>query len=340
MLNFKKPHTWVAVFVVAVIVIVAANFLTNQKTVEGKDSISDTTNTQIENAEVESTEVPVADNAIDEKTKQSILDWAQAFAKRDGDKIVEMATKDAQKTLENENLLQTGKQDGKTFHSFGWSSPWPGAVNNTSLPPYMLYSTDVKNQTADILYYAEVSDPHVTMWKETIHYAWENEKFQVTEEALKIYDSITSGKEFDIAYLGGFHDTLMDYTANGLGEAANENAGRSDGYDPEHEYNLYDAIEAAHYFLNIPNDETKIRMNVVPTQNKKRVVIRITFLTDGGQRIIEMVQSWGENGIWVPQNHLDSETDTAEILKKADGNASSDVSSTEEKTTEVPTGME
>ena len=36
MLNFKKPHTWVAVFVVAVIVIVAANFLTNQKTVERK----------------------------------------------------------------------------------------------------------------------------------------------------------------------------------------------------------------------------------------------------------------------------------------------------------------
>ena len=55
MLNFKKPHTWVAVFVVAVIVIVAANFLTNQKTVERKDSISDTTNTQIENAEVELT---------------------------------------------------------------------------------------------------------------------------------------------------------------------------------------------------------------------------------------------------------------------------------------------
>ena len=47
MLNFKKPHTWVAVFVVAIIVIVAANFLTNQKAVEGKDSISDTTNTQI-----------------------------------------------------------------------------------------------------------------------------------------------------------------------------------------------------------------------------------------------------------------------------------------------------
>ena len=70
-----------------------------------------------------------------------------------------------------------------------------------------------------------------------------------------------------IAYLGGFHDTLMDYTANGLGDAANENAGRNDGYDPEHEYNLYDAIEAAHYFLNIPNDETKVRMNVVPTQN-------------------------------------------------------------------------
>lgn len=326
MLNLKRPHTWIAVFVVAVIVIAAASYLTNQKTVEGKDSTNDATNTQIENIEVETTEVPITDNAIDEKTKQSILNWAQAFANRDGDKIVEMATKDAQKTLENENLLQTGKQGGKTFHSFGWSSPWPGAVNYTSLPTYMLYSTDARHQTAGILYYAEVSDPHVTMWLETIHYTWENETFQVTEETLETYDSITSGKEFDIAYLGGFHDTLMDYTANGLGEATNENAGRSDGYDPEHEYNLYDAIEAAHYFLNIPNDETKIRMDVVPTQDKKRVVIRITFLTDGGQRMIEMIQPWGENGIWVPQNYLDSETDTTEISENAEGS----VSSTEE----------
>lgn len=123
MLNFKKMHTWVAVFIVAIVVIAAVGYLSNQKTVKGKDSTNDAANTQIANPEVGSTEVPVTDNAIDEKTKQSILDWAQAFAKRDGDKIVEMATKDAQKTLENENLLQTGKQDGKTFHSFGWSSP-------------------------------------------------------------------------------------------------------------------------------------------------------------------------------------------------------------------------
>lgn len=326
MLNLKKPHTWIAVFVVAVIVIAAASCLTNQKTVEGKDSTNDAINTQIENIEAETTEVPVTDNAIDEKTKQSILNWAQAFANRDGDKIVEMTTKDAQKTLENENLLQTGKQGGKTFHSFGWSSPWPGAVNYTSLPTYMLYSTDARHQTAGILYYAEVSVPHVTMWLETIHYTWENETFQVTEETLETYDSITSGKEFDTAYLGGFHDTLMDYTANGLGDAANENAGHNDGYDPEHEYKLYDAVEAAHYFLNIPNDETKIRMDVVPTQDEKRVVIRITFLTDGGQRMIEMIQPWGENGIWVPQNYLDSETDTTEISENAEGS----VSSTEE----------
>ena len=323
MLNFKKMHTWVAVFIVAIVVIAAVGFLSNQKTVNGKDSTNDAANSQIENIEVESTEVPVTDNAIDEKAKQSILDWAQAFAKRDGDKIVEMATKDAQKTLENENLLQTGKQGGKTFHSFGWSSPWPGAVNYTSLPTYMLYSTDARHQTAGILYYAEVSDPHVTMWLETIHYTWENEKFQVTEEKLETYESITSGIEFDTAYLGGFHDTLMDYTANGLGDAANENADRNDGYDPEHEYKLYDAVEAAHYFLNIPNDETKIRMDVVPTQDEKRVVIRITFLTDGGQRMIEMIQPWGENGIWVPQNYLDSETDTTEISENAEGSVSS-----------------
>ena len=77
-------------------------------------------------------------------------------------------------------------------------------------------------------------------------------------------------------------------------------------------------IEAAHYFLNIPNDETKVRMNVVPTQEENRVVVRITFLTDGGQRMIEMIQPWGENGIWVPQNYLDSETDTTEISENAE----------------------
>lgn len=126
MLNFKKPHTWVAVFVVAVIVIVAANFLTNQKTMDGKDSISDTTNTQIENAEVESTEVPVTDNAIDEKTKQSILDWAQAFAKRDGDKIVEMSTKDAQKTLENETCCRQANRMEKLFIPL--DGPVPGRM--------------------------------------------------------------------------------------------------------------------------------------------------------------------------------------------------------------------
>ena len=97
-------------------------------------------------------------------------------------------------------------------------------------------------------------------------------------------------------------------------------------HNREYEYHLYDAVEAAHYFLNIPNDEAKIRMDVVPTQNKKRVVIRITFLTDGGQRMIEMVQPWGENGIWIPQNYLDAESDSTEISENAEGS----VSSTEE----------
>ena len=73
---------------------------------------------------------------------------------------------EAQDDLTKQQLLVNG--------DFGGSSPWPWGEKSWSGADaagdtgYMPYSVDTKNQTAEILYYAIESDPHVTVWKETI----------------------------------------------------------------------------------------------------------------------------------------------------------------------------
>lgn len=113
MLNFKKPHTWVAAIATLLIVIVAVSCLTNQKP-SGIKTVNPTET-------VESTQKPVQENMVDAKTEQSIGEWAQAFCDRDAAKIMKMTTEEAQADLEKAQLLWV---DGDT-PSFGWSSPWP-----------------------------------------------------------------------------------------------------------------------------------------------------------------------------------------------------------------------
>lgn len=64
MLNFKKPHTWVAAIATLLIVIVAVSCLTNQKP-SGIKTVNPTET-------VESTQKPVQENMVDAKTEQSI----------------------------------------------------------------------------------------------------------------------------------------------------------------------------------------------------------------------------------------------------------------------------
>ncbi len=47
---------------------------------------------------------------------------------------------------------------------------------------YWLHEINTEEQTAEILYYVESSDPHVSVWIENIHYAQENGQFQITQE--------------------------------------------------------------------------------------------------------------------------------------------------------------
>lgn len=268
----------------------------------GEDSSSGENFSSSESAgeEIQSTQIPEVETSegenvpTDAKTEESIHQWATAFCQRDVKTILRLSTKAAQKDLTEQQLLMG--------EGFGWSSPWPwgnqawSGADTSGDTGYMLYSVDTKQQMAEILYYARVSDPHVTVWKETIHYINEEGSFQVTQEELQMYDYIASAAEFDSAYALGINLTPMDYRTNGVGEILGErsvNYGYKD--DP-----LMDPIQSAAYFLNLLDNENKVKLEKVSEGDE--VLLNIHFMEDGKTRQIKMVQPWGKDGIWVPQD--------------------------------------
>lgn len=270
----------------------------------GEDSSSGENFSSSESAgeEIQSTQIPEVETSegenvpTDAKTEESIHQWATAFCQRDVQTILKLSTKAAQKDLTEQQLLMG--------EGFGWSSPWPwdtqpwSGADTSGDTDYMLYSVDTKQHMAEILYYARVSDPHVTVWKETIHYINEEGKFQVTKEELQMYDYIASAAEFDSAYALGINLTPMDYKTNGLGKIINEhsvNYGYKD--DP-----LMDPIQSATYFLNLLDNENKVKLEKVSEGDE--VLLNIHFMEDGKTRQIKMVQPWGKDGIWVPQDDI------------------------------------
>ena len=295
-LNFKKPHTWVAAIATILVVIVAVSCLTNQKP-SGIKTVNPTET-------VESTQKPVQENTVDAKTEQSIREWAQAFCDRNAAKIMKMTTEEAQADLEKAQLLWV---DGDT-PSFGWSSPWPwGSFGDSfggtgkEMNGYWLHEINPEEQTAEILYYAETSDPHVSVWIENIHYTQKNGTFQITKEEINQFadsldaktDGISSVDEFDTAYAQGINDSQMDYRVNGMGKMLNKNMTAAGV--------LTEPTEAARQLLNLSSDEKLVSVKKdSESEDQTKVGLEITFLKSGEKRYICMIQPWGKDGIWIP----------------------------------------
>lgn len=279
-LNFKKPHTWVAAIAIVLIAAVAVSCLTNQKSMVQKNEPN-----------VAGTQEPYREDAVDESVFRGIEEWAQAFCGRDGKTNRKLASKDVQDDLEERELLM---EDG-----FGWSSPWPwGSEENCYFP----HSVNAQTQTAEILYYAMVSDPHVTVWKETLHYSYENDRFQVTQEELKVYDAIACARDYDDAYAHNISGTGMDYRANEMMSVLNEHASAiPDSGDP-----LLDPVQAARFLLNLSEDENMVQLALADEENKKdgEVLVQITFPRDGVTRKVKMIQPYGKDGIWIPLDNV------------------------------------
>ena len=290
-LNFKKPHTWVAILVFVLLVVVGVSCLTNGKDKISSETVSDTENSQMQQTAVETTEAPMSsDNSSTvQESLQSVDKWAQAFAARDVRIIQDMATDDAKNELKEENLLDDNG-------NFGWSSPWPWFDEESGMPAYQITQSD--DTSATILYYAQVSDPHVTVWKETLQYTRKDDKIEIAHEELQMLNFIASGSEFENAYPKGIQNTPMDYQANGLGETLNEHAISANGMSPDGEYNLTDPMEAAQYLLNLLRNDGKVEINA-DKKDKTQVELKVHFTEDDITHHITMIRPWGEDGIWV-----------------------------------------
>lgn len=290
-LNFKKPHTWVAILVFVLLVVVGVSCLTNGKDRISSETVSDTENSQMQQTAVETTEAPMSsDNSSTvQESLQSVDKWTQAFAARDVRTIQDMATDDAKNELKEENLLDDNG-------NFGWSSPWPWFDEESGMPAYQITQSD--DTSATILYYAQVSDPHVTVWKETLQYTRKDDKIEIAHEELQMLNFIASGSEFENAYPKGIQNTPMDYQANGLGETLNEHAISANGMSPDGEYNLTDPMEAAQYLLNLLRNDGKVEITA-DKKDKTQVELKVHFTEDDITHHITMIRPWGEDGIWV-----------------------------------------
>jgi len=221
--------------------------------------------------------------------------WAEAFCARDADAIVSMISEEMKDVLDENGILITGED----YFSFGWSSPWPWdtSYDDNMVPSYKIL--DETDSSAEILYYAWVSDPHVTVWREKLTYHIEGENRIVDTEELKFLDSISTMEEFKKAYFGGIEGTSMDYLSNGAGESLNHNALQ----DQENRFyaDLFSPESAAAYLLNLSDEAGVVNVSSEKSEDGNTLV-KIRFSSDETSVIyVTMVQPYGEGGIWVPQ---------------------------------------
>ena len=231
-----------------------------------------------------------------------IEQWAEAFCNRDGETIALMAAEDAESSLVERGLLVYGNKytDGEDYVAFGYSSPWPWGSEEG---PKNYKIIDISENVAIILYYAWTSEPHITVWQETLTYKMQNDRCVITAESLECFEYICDLNTFKKAYEGGFiNETMMDYVMyNGAGEALNKNALNNRDSIMWYE-RLFEPETAAVQLLNLLDNENKVSLRSEGDKATGSVYVHIYFVEDGKSATICMEQPYGTSGIWVPQN--------------------------------------
>ncbi len=319
-LSFKKPKVWISVFGIMTVIIIGGVCLTDGKeTAEASDMFSkvnetiesfgsfegthetgkifDTFNGVNEMIEVfgshSEDEAVFIEESAEAWRERNIKAWAEAFCGRDGKKIISMASDECIESMKESVNFDT------EYPSFGWSSPWPFGWSHGFFEKednqYRIVYTD--DNSAEILYYAVVSDPHIFVWRESLTFKSDDSRFVVTSEKIKFLDSISSGNDFFKAYPDGINETPIDYAANGMGEDLNRNVKntRDSGIDVYGE--LFKPDTAALYILNISDEDvdTKISME------QGECYVTVVFKEDGLTLKILMTRPYGEDGIWLPK---------------------------------------
>ena len=216
-----------------------------------------------------------------------IEDYATAFGNRDGAAVVDFYI-DEETALENVYLLEKEEDGGYTM---GVSSPMVDSFR---------YELHPEENTADIYYYTWVSDPHMYVWKEKIEYVWiegakeESEEYKITGSSLQFMYNISTGEEFEEAYLISGNHYFADFEEMGFVDAINFQ--RESGSSAT-DNTVYETPErAAESILNLEGGE-----GIVEGNYSYQAVVRYRF-ADGSEVDIPMYDANRVDSSGVPKN--------------------------------------
>lgn len=289
-LHYQKPAFWIILAAVFGGILAAAFFLTVPKEEGENTSLEEEPAADMEemgeDADQDGAESgqTTADQGREAVLTELLARWRNAFCARDAETLADMMTPE----LADEML-----EGSAGSYSFGLSSPWPWGADTDSF----VYRYD--EEGAEIYYYAHTSDPHITSWRETLQFAWDNDRCVITGENLVLYDEISTGEQFAEAYPLYIDGTMMDYTQNGLGEVLNTNALLSSNMAYR---DLFEPESAVAFLLNLSKDPEEVRCTLLEPEQDGLAGMEITFLKDRQTVRISMLQPYGDPGIWVPVN--------------------------------------
>lgn len=237
---------------------------------------------------------PMPTQAQAKKIWQAADTWAQAVCDRDGNQIAALCTEEKKEEFISEELLNG--EEGT--YGFGWSSPWPLDAQKD----YRI--TVCSPQQTVILYYAWTSDPHVTVWEESLSWQLTDAGYLVAENHIRYLSNLSEIDNYSRAYGAGINGTPVDYLTNGAGEVLNENARRNKDAGRYYQ-ELFTPQTAARNLLNISEEEEKVAVHETGTRAGGSVTVSIDFLDTRTSVEVRMIQPYGTDGIWIPQDKTD-----------------------------------
>lgn len=233
--------------------------------------------------------------AASEELNEFVQEYAEAFCDRNGEKIVSLYTDESTALADGEDMLLEKTEGG---YSFGWSSPWPFFYD---------YRYLIWEKKAEIWYYAIVSDPHVSVWKQEIQYIEKDSKYYLTETSMQYLDSISSRAEFNEAYRIDGEAVFVDYIENGFAEAI---LSQMEEENSPFDYTVYEKPEtAAEYILNLTGGVSVDESSSYSDSDKTgQATVRYTF-ADGSEVDIPMCAFTGDEAaggrkVWIVDTHV------------------------------------
>ena len=233
--------------------------------------------------------------AASDKLNKFVQEYAEAFCDRNGEVIASLYVDESTALADGEDMLLEKTEGG---YSFGWSSPWPFFYD---------YRYLIWGEKAEIWYYAIVSDPHVSVWKQEIRYTETDGKYYLTETSMQFMDSISSKSEFDEAYLIEGEHIFVDYIDNGFAEAI---LSHMEEENAPFDYTVYEKPEtAAEYILNLTGGVSVDESSSYSDSDKTGLAtVRYTF-ADGSEVDIPMCAFTGDEAaggrkVWVVDTHV------------------------------------